>query len=76
MTEDRSDFDRLYWDSSYAVARALIDAHPGVLPDAVGLDQLRHWVIALPGFADDPTQANEHLLNEILREWYEEAYPE
>jgi FeS assembly protein IscX len=30
-------------------------------------------VLALPRFADDPRLANETLLNEILREWFEEA---
>jgi Fe-S-cluster formation regulator IscX/YfhJ len=30
-------------------------------------------IIDLPNFADDPTLANDDLLNDILREWYEES---
>jgi FeS assembly protein IscX len=63
----------LYWDSSYEIARSLIEEHPNIEVDSVGTEQLYHWVIALPDFADDPAFANEGILNEILREWYEEV---
>jgi FeS assembly protein IscX len=41
--------------------------------ESVGLKQLQEWIIALPGFVDDPEMANEGILNGILREWYEEV---
>ncbi len=62
----------LTWESSYAIALALREAHPEVDPEAVGLDQLNAWVIALPDFDDDPALVNESILTGILREWYEE----
>jgi FeS assembly protein IscX len=73
MTDDHSSFHRLYWDSSFEIVRTLIDTHPQADLDRVGLDQLFRWIIDLPGFADDPAMANDSILNEILREWYEEV---
>lgn len=66
----------LYWDASYAIALALMEAHPDVDPDTVGIEQLYNWVVALPNFADDPALAHEALLVQLLREWYEEANAE
>jgi FeS assembly protein IscX len=43
--------------------------------EQVGLDQLYQLIIALPNFADDPALANDGILSEILREWYEEVNP-
>lgn len=62
----------LYWDSTYEIALVLIEMYPAVEPDSVGYQQLYTWVIALPGFADDPSLVNEGILDDILREWYEE----
>jgi FeS assembly protein IscX len=66
----------LYWDSSYEIALRLIDAFPDVDVETVGMEQLYQWIIALPEFADDPSMANEGILNDILREWYEEVSSE
>jgi FeS assembly protein IscX len=52
---------------------SLIEAHPETELESVGTEQLYQWIIALPHFADDPSLANEGILNEILREWYEEV---
>jgi FeS assembly protein IscX len=65
----------LYWDASYEIVMGLIEAHPGVDVETIGVEQLYQWVIALPDFADDPELANEGILNGILREWYEEVSP-
>ncbi|MDZ4770751.1 MAG: Fe-S cluster assembly protein IscX [Chloroflexota bacterium] len=62
----------LTWEGDYAIALALIETHPDVDLDTVGLDQLYRWIIMLPDFADDPALANESILKGILREWYEE----
>jgi FeS assembly protein IscX len=63
----------LYWDSSYEIALRLIEAYPDVDVETVGTSQLEQWVLALPEFADDPLLVNESILNDILREWYEEV---
>ncbi|RMG79107.1 MAG: Fe-S assembly protein IscX [Chloroflexi bacterium] len=65
----------LHWDASYEIVLALIEAHPEVDVELVGLQQLYEWIIALPNFVDDPQLANEDILNDILREWYEEVNP-
>lgn len=63
----------LYWDSTYAIALALIELYPDKLPEAVGLNELAELVEALPGFRDDPALVNERILFDIQITWYEEA---
>jgi FeS assembly protein IscX len=67
------DGPELYWDSTYAVAVALLAAHPDIRPDTIGLDQLQQLVLDLPGFMDDPALANERILMDIQITWFEEA---
>ena len=62
----------LYWDASYEIVLALMETHPNIDIDNVGLEQLSQMIMALPDFADDPALVNDGILNEILREWYEE----
>jgi FeS assembly protein IscX len=50
-----------------------METYPNADVDAIGLEQLHQYIIALPNFADDPGLAHEGILNEILREWYEEV---
>ena len=73
--EMRYPMESLYWDASYAIVLRLIEAHPEAVVDDLGLDQLYHWIIALPEFADDPELVNDGILTDILREWYEEVNP-
>lgn len=63
----------LYWDSTYEIVLNLIGAYPHIDPDQVGIQQLLDMILALPNFADEPVLANEDLLVDILRVWYEEA---
>ena len=63
----------LYWEASYEIAMCLMEAYPEVNVEAVGVQQLYEWIVALPNFADDPALVNEGILTEILREWYEET---
>jgi FeS assembly protein IscX len=65
----------LYWDSSYEIVLSLIATHHDLDVEQVGIEQLYQLIIALPNFADDPALANDGILNEILREWYEEVNP-
>lgn len=62
----------LYWDSSYEIVLALMEAYPDVDPEDIGLDELSQRIICLPGFADDPDMVNDAILKGILRDWYEE----
>ena len=63
----------LYWEASYEIVLTLMDTYPEAQLDTLGLEQLYQWIIALPNFADDPALANESILTDILREWYEEV---
>lgn len=67
--------EELFWDSSYAIARRLIAAHPDVDLGAVTLSMIHNWVVALPDFSDDPQWVNDDLLQAIYQEWYEETNP-
>ncbi|MCA9937420.1 MAG: Fe-S cluster assembly protein IscX [Anaerolineales bacterium] len=62
----------LYWDATYAIARALMQQHPNLSPEDVGLEELTDLVIKLPGFADDEALVNEQILLDIIKVWYEE----
>lgn len=62
----------LYWDASYEIVLALSEAYPQIDIDNIGMQQLNQMIINLPNFADDPIMVNDGILNNILREWYEE----
>jgi FeS assembly protein IscX len=62
----------LYWDASYEIVMALIEAYPNIDIETVGTQQLFQMIVELPNFADDPALVNDGILNDILREWYEE----
>ncbi|MCC6615137.1 MAG: Fe-S cluster assembly protein IscX [Anaerolineae bacterium] len=72
MTVDSS-ANALYWETSYEIVLTLIEVYPDADLDSMGLQQLKQYIITLPNFADDPDLANDGILSEILREWYEEA---
>ena len=63
----------LYWDASYEIVMALMEAHPDIEIENVGTQQLFQMIVELPNFADDPALVNDGILNDILREWYEES---
>lgn len=66
----------LDWESSHALALALMVAHPDAELDALGLEQLQAWILELPGFVDDPALVNDDILTDVLRDWYEEVTPD
>jgi FeS assembly protein IscX len=41
-------------------------------PLSVRFTDLHQWVVALPGFRDDPKASNEGLLEKIQMAWLEE----
>jgi FeS assembly protein IscX len=62
----------LIWDSTYAIAMALIDQYPMIDPADVGLVQLAGLIESLPDFNDDPGLVTERILTDIQITWFEE----
>jgi FeS assembly protein IscX len=62
----------LYWDASYEIVMSLMEVYPDVDIESIGMQQLFQMIVGLPNFADDPALVNDGILNDILREWYEE----
>ena len=63
----------LFWDSTYAIAIALIERYPDRSPETVGLNEMAGMIEQLPGFSDDPALATERILMDIQIIWYEET---
>ncbi|OGA72185.1 MAG: Fe-S assembly protein IscX [Betaproteobacteria bacterium RIFCSPLOWO2_12_FULL_65_14] len=61
------------WTDTQDIALALIDAHPDRDPEAVNFVDLYQWVLALPGFSDDPKRCGEKILEAIQTAWIDEA---
>ena len=61
------------WTDSRELAIALADAHPDVDPSGVRFVDLMGWVLALPGFDDDPAHSGEKILEAIQMAWIDEA---
>ncbi len=60
------------WTDINDIAIELEEAHPDVDPLAVNFVDLRDWVVALPGFDDDPGRSGEKILEAIQAAWIEE----
>jgi FeS assembly protein IscX len=60
------------WTDIQDIAIALEETHADA--DVVNLrfTDLRRWVLALPGFADDANRSNEKILEAIQQAWLEE----
>ena len=61
------------WTDTLDIAIALVEAHPDVDPKAIRFTDLHNWVMALPGFADDPNRSGEKILEAIQMAWIDEA---
>jgi FeS assembly protein IscX len=61
------------WTDSRDIAIALAEAYPGVDPERVLFVDLRKWVLALPGFDDDPAHCGEKILEAIQAAWIDEG---
>ncbi|MBS0319723.1 MAG: Fe-S cluster assembly protein IscX [Proteobacteria bacterium] len=61
------------WTDTRDIAMALVDAHPDVEPAKVRFTDLHAWVLALPGFDDDPNRSGEKILEAIQMAWIDEA---
>jgi FeS assembly protein IscX len=61
------------WTDTREIAIALAEAHPDQDPEAVNFVDLYQWVLALPGFDDDPRRCGEKILEAIQMTWIDEA---
>ena len=57
---------------NYVAANTAADNVTALDPLTVRFTDLHKWVIALPGFADDPAKSNEGTLEAIQMAWLEE----
>ena len=62
----------LKWTDVREIAIALDEAYPDVDPQFVNFVDLRSWILALPGFADDPAHSGEKILEAVQMTWIEE----
>jgi FeS assembly protein IscX len=61
------------WTDSREIAIALAEARPDTDPKSVRFTDLMQWVMALPGFDDDPKHCGEKILEAIQMAWFDEA---
>ncbi len=62
----------LKWTDTLEIAEALIEEHPEQDPAQVNFVDLMQWVMALPGFEDDPKRCGERILEAIQQTWIDE----
>ena len=60
------------WRDAEDIALALMEQHPDTDPLTVRFTDLHTWVVALPGFRDDPKASNESIMEAIQMKWHEE----
>ena len=60
------------WTDIHVLAIELSEAHPEVDPGKINFVDLMRWVIALPGFDDDPKHCGEMILEAIQQAWMDE----
>jgi FeS assembly protein IscX len=61
------------WTDTQDIAIALLESHPEQDPKRVNFVDLYKWVMALPGFSDDPKRCGEKILEAIQTAWIEES---
>ena len=61
------------WTDTREIAIALAEKFPDQDPKAVRFTDLHQWVMALPGFDDDPKRCGEKILEAIQMAWIDEA---
>jgi FeS assembly protein IscX len=61
------------WTDTQDIAIALSETYPDQDPTKVSFPSLYKWVMALPGFDDDPKRCGEKILEAIQAAWMEEV---
>jgi FeS assembly protein IscX len=59
----------LKWTDINELAIVLSEKHPDVDPKQIRFVELMEWVMALPGFNDDPKHCGEKILEAIQGAW-------
>jgi len=62
----------MHWTDITDIAIELSESHPNIDPLTLNFVDLRNWVLALPGFDDDPARCGEKILEAIQAAWIEE----
>jgi len=60
------------WTDTLDIALALDDRYPDIDPATVRFTDLRAWILALPGFDDDPARCGERILEAVQAAWLDE----
>jgi len=60
------------WTDITDIAIALTERYPDVNPETVRFTDLRAWILALPGFDDDPARCGERILEAVQAAWIAE----
>ena len=60
------------WTDINDLAIELCEAHPEVDPRTINFVDLMNWVLALPGFDDDPKHCGEKILEALQQAWIDE----
>jgi len=61
------------WTDTQEIAIGLAEQRPEVDPKQVRFTDLYKWVMALPGFGDDPKRCGEKILEAIQLAWIDEV---
>jgi len=61
------------WTDTLEIAIALSEKYPDIDPLTVRFTDLYQWVLALPGFSDDPKRCGEKILEAIQMAWIDEV---
>ncbi len=61
------------WSDPEDIGILLSEIHPKIDPLTVRFTDLQKYVIALPGFKDDPAKSNEAKLEAIQMAWHAEV---
>ncbi len=60
------------WTDVTDIAIELDEAYPDADPNRLNFVDLMNWVLALPGFDDDPSHCGERILEAIQQAWIDE----
>ena len=60
------------WTDIQDIAIELEEAHPDADNINLRFTDLMAWVLAVPGFDDDPNRCNEKILEAIQQAWIDE----
>ncbi|MBI2689883.1 MAG: Fe-S cluster assembly protein IscX [Acidobacteria bacterium] len=64
--------NKFNWLDADVIGVLLQETYPETDPLTVRFTDLHKYVIALPGFDDDPAKSNEQKLEAIQMAWYDE----